>query len=139
MLDTKIVRCKSRSVIRKEAESASRSTARQRRLSVLDHLAVGPFTGYALGCDITISPIRIGQAGNTNAFTAGRIGEFAVAYIETDVGDSSSGRVKEYQIADTQVRLGYGRALFSLACGCAGQLNAEFLEDIPGESRAIET
>lgn len=49
------------------------------------HLSVRPFAGDAFGSDITVSPIRVGQACDADAFAAGRICEFAVAYIKSHV------------------------------------------------------
>lgn len=103
------------------------------------HLSVRPIAGDALGSDITVGPIRVGQACDAYAFAARRVGEFAVAYIKAYMGNAAARRVEEDEIADAKIRFGYGRALLRLACRCAGESYTEFVEDVPGESGTIET
>lgn len=103
------------------------------------HLSVRPFAGDALGSDITVSPIRVGQTSNANTFAAGRICEVAVTYIKSHVGNAASCRVKENKIADAKIRFGYRCALLCLACRRAGEGHTEFVEDVPGKSGTIET
>ncbi len=103
------------------------------------HLSVRPIAGDALGSDITVSPIRVGQACDADAFAAGRVGEFAVAYIKAYMGNAAACRIEEDEIADTKIRFGYGCALLRLACRRACECNTEFVEDVPGKSGTIET
>jgi len=103
------------------------------------HLSVRPIAGDALGSDITVSPIRVGQACDADAFAAGRIGEFAVTYIKSHMGNAASRCIEENKIADTKIGFGYRCALLRLACRCAGEGHTEFVEDVPGESGTIET
>lgn len=69
----------------------------------LNHLAVCPIARYALGGNITVRPIRIGKARDADAFAAGRVGEFAVAYIESHMGNAASRRIEENEVADTKI------------------------------------
>lgn len=104
------------------------------------HFLVRSIAHDATGAEITLGIVRFIQGCDRNAFGC-RMGKFVVANVNSDMRDAAAARIEEYEIACAKFIVGNFGCLFPTEHipRRTGQIDAEFVEDVPRKAGAVES